>query len=173
MFLDTQNPSHNGEVATTRLRATRSRATRILAHILLVTALLLMGSEILTGDQAEAQQASFKVVVSSNNPLSEIDRDQLSKLFLKRARKSTAQPVDQSEASAVRENFSRSIHGRSVKAIKSYWLRMIFSGDASAPPELGSDQAVLSYLAANDNAIGYVDAKVPVPSNLRVVSIVD
>ena len=139
----------------------------------MVVALLHLATALFSEAEAVAQQSEFKVVVNADNPLSEIDRDQLSKLFLKRARKTEARPVDQSESSQVREAFSKEIHGRSVKAIKSYWLRMIFSGDASAPPELGSDQAVLSYIAANGDAIGYVGSDVAIPGNLKVVTVVN
>lgn len=168
MFLDKKNT-----LQVDTVDPVAARTGRLLARVVMVVAALHLATAFFSEAEAVAQQGEFKVVVSARNPLSEIDKDQLSKLFLKRARKSDAQPVDQSEDSQVRQVFSKEIHGRSVKAIKSYWLRMIFSGDASAPPELGSDQAVLSYIAANGDAIGYVGADVAIPGNLKEVAIID
>ena len=122
-------------------------------------------------------EGSFQIVVNTSNPISEIDKGQLSKLFLKRARSwennRVAQPVDQMESSSVRADFSKSVHGRSVKAIKSYWLRMIFSGDGSAPLELSSDSAVLSYVADNTDAVGYIAAGTQLPTGVKTLTVVD
>lgn len=87
-------------------------------------------------------------------------KEQASKLFLKKVTKwdngHPVLPVDLGAASAVRETFSREVHGKTVTAIKSYWQQKIFSGRDVPPPEKQSDAEVLAYAQANVDAIGYI-----------------
>jgi len=73
----------------------------------------------------------------------------------------------------VRQAFTEAIHGKKVTNIKGYWRKMIFSGDAAPPPELASDSEVLSFVAANDDAIGYVSEKAPVGDDIKILEITD
>ena len=65
-------------------------------------------------------------------------------------------PVDQGERSAVRDAFTRDVHGRSVASIKNYWQRQIFSGSKVPPPEVESDAQVLAHVKSTPGGIGYV-----------------
>jgi ABC-type phosphate transport system substrate-binding protein len=122
-----------------------------------------------------AQDTSFKIVVNTANPIASISKDDLSKLFLK---KSTTWkngreviPVDQSERSPVRENFSKNIHDRPVAAIKSYWQQQMFSGRSTPPTTKSSDGELLSFVQQNPDAIGYVSSSVAI-SGVKVVDII-
>ena len=124
-----------------------------------------------------AAQSSFQVVVSSANPSSSLESDQVARYFLKK----TTQwehglkivAIDQSSNSAVREAFSEQIHGKEVRAIKSYWQKLIFSGRQTPPLEAGSDREVLDFVRRNSGAIGYVRGETALGSGVKAVRIVD
>ncbi len=105
----------------------------------------------------------FKIIVNVSNPLAVIAKDQLSKLFLKKTTKwengTKALPLDQNEASSVRERFSKGVHNKGVTSVKSYWQKLIFSGRAVPPPVKSSDKEVVEYVKANPGAVGYVSEK--------------
>ena len=64
--------------------------------------------------------------------------------------------VDQRSTSNARQRFSDSVLRRSVAAVKNYWQQRIFSGRDLPPPELESDEAVVSYVVNHRGALGYV-----------------
>ena len=113
----------------------------------------------LPGDPAAAD-GEFILVVNAANPTTELERDRISKMFLKKVKRwdddEAVVAVDQPEKSTVREKFTREIHKKSVSAIKSYWQRMIFSGRDVGPPELTTDADVLEFVRNERGAIGYV-----------------
>ena len=115
----------------------------------------------------------FKVVVNSANPMSALTPPQVSRMLLKQETQwGTGQPVmpvDQLDRSPVRAAFSRTIHGREVTAVKSYWQRMIFSGTSVPPPEKANDDEVLAFVRANPGAIGYVSAAASLGSGVKAV----
>src|SRR5688572_2119531 len=79
----------------------------------------------------------FQVIVHRSNPVSSITRAELSAIYLKRLRSwprdNEIVPVDQPAKSRLREQFSRSIHGKSVAYVTRYWQRLIFAGRAIPP----------------------------------------
>lgn len=117
---------------------------------------------LLFGSHSQSQEkVLFKIIVHSDNPESELTRQEISKLFLKKRKKwknteDEVLPVDLSGDSPVRINFSKIVHGRKVSAIKSYWQKKIFSGRDIPPPELASDESVLKYIETQKFSIGYV-----------------
>ena len=102
----------------------------------------------------------FKVVVHPSNPAAAISRDQLAHIFLKKSTSwpggKRAVPVDQAEGSAVRIAFSKEVLQKSVSEVKAYWQQQIFSGRSVPPAEKASDGQVLSFVAGNELAVGYV-----------------
>ncbi len=107
-----------------------------------------------------ASAADFKVIVNSSNGSAKISKTDLNALFLKKMVKwgdgTPAAPVNQSKKSAVRDNFTTAVHGKSVAAVDSYWQQQIFSGRDVPPPEKSSDADVVAFVKANPGAIGYV-----------------
>ena len=126
--------------------------------ILLMTSL----SILLFGHLSVANETrTFKIIIHASNPESELTKQEISKLFLKKVKKwksskETVLPVDQVTDSPVRETFSKDIHGRKVASIKAYWQKQIFSGRGVPPEEKGSDKDVLEYVEKRVGAIGYV-----------------
>jgi ABC-type phosphate transport system substrate-binding protein len=118
---------------------------------------------------------AFLVVVNQSNPVSSLTRAELSAIFMKRARSwrggAEVLPVDQVTQSAIRERFSRSIHGKSVAYVTRYWQRLIFAGRGIPPPEAKSSAAVLDFVRAHHGAIGYIDSQTAVPDDVKVIEV--
>lgn len=144
---------------------------KIVSIASIVATCLLVASPILRAEDA----ARFKVVINAANPVAELSRTYVSKLFLKKVTRwddgSPVAPVDQAASSPVRDLFSTRVHDREVGRVESYWQRMIFSGRAIPPPELVSDEAVLGYVRENPYAIGYVGAQADLPPGVKAVRI--
>ena len=102
----------------------------------------------------------FRVIVHPDNPTSSLDREFVADVYLKRVTRwpdqQTVHPVDQHAAASVRQRFSDAVLKRSVTAVKRYWQQRIFSGRELPPPELDSDEAVVSFVLKHRGAIGYV-----------------
>jgi len=109
-----------------------------------------------------AAESEFKVIVNESNPTDSLDKDKISRLFLKKETKweggQQVLPVDQSEGSKVREAFTKEVHNKKVSAVNSYWQQMIFTGRAVPPPKKGSDEEVVEYVKSHPGAIGYVSS---------------
>lgn len=127
-----------------------------------------------------AETSDFKIVINEANATPPLSRALIAKIFLKKSTrwdswnsKERIIPVDQTEKSAVRESFSRSVHDKSVAAIKAYWQRMIFSGREAPPSEEGSDAAVLAFVAKNKGAIGYVSKGTALVAGVKELKFTD
>jgi hypothetical protein len=59
----------------------------------------------------------------------------------------------------VRRRFSDEVLHRSVSEVKSYWQQRIFSGRDVPPPELDTDDQVVTYVLRHAGAVGYVSAE--------------
>ena len=121
-----------------------------------------------------ATAQDYVIIVHSSNTESSITSSDLSKIFLKKQSNfkngTKAVPVDQTNESAVRESFSKEVMNRSISAMKNYWSQQLFSGSAIPPDELANDAAVISFVASNPGAIGYVSASADV-SGVKVLSV--
>ena len=126
---------------------------KMLITLLAVGALCLAGS-------AGAETRGYKLVVNKANPATALAKADVAKMFMRQAVKwpsgEAVEPVDQSPAAGVRERFSQDIHGKAVGAVQSAWQRVIFSGRGVPPPEVGSDEAVIAFVAEHPGGIGYV-----------------
>ena len=140
--------------------------------LLIITLLL---TTIGPGSPLTAQGASFKVVVNDSNPATAMSKTEISRLLLKKTtrweRGNKVEPVDQLPKSSVRVAFSQAVLGKDVDKIKSYWQAQLFSGKASAPPELASDADILDYVRRNAGAIGYVSKSASLGDGVKVLEV--
>lgn len=161
----------------TDMLASAARKKRLPGVTRRVLVLTLSGLLFAAGPSTAQGAAVFKVVVQASNSVSSLPEKEVSRLFLKKTIKWAGGikvlPVDQLEKSTVREAFSREVHGKDVRAIKSYWQTMLFAGRATPPPELASDAEILSYVRSNSGAIGYVSKGTGVGDGVKVVTISD
>ncbi len=123
---------------------------------------------------AFAQDAPFKIVANTPNPVTALPRAQLSQMFMKKVAVwpdgQKVLPVDQAESSPIRKAFSSQVHRQDTSVVKAYWLRQVFSGRLIPPAEVSSDAEVLTFVKANAGAIGYVSASTPTGS-VKVVGL--
>src|SRR6185503_1062255 len=119
---------------------------------------------------------SYRIIVNGANPASELNVQEVARLFLKTVRRwdsgAAVQPVDQTLTSPVRQTFTREVLGQTSGQLQEYWLRQTFSGREVPPPVRASDEAVLEYVLGAEGAIGYVSAGVSLPAGVKAVTVV-
>jgi ABC-type phosphate transport system substrate-binding protein len=125
--------------------------------------LLLAGSSLL------AQSNNYKVIVNNANSVNSMTKKEVSNLFLKKTTKWSSgekvQPVDLVDTSAIRQGFSKGVHGRKVSSIKAYWQKEIFSGRNVPPAEKKTEREVLQFVSNNPGAVGYVSGSAILGNN--------
>ncbi len=66
--------------------------------------------------------------------------------------------IDLPEDSTDRTAFTSMLLGKSVSSLKAQWAAKLFSGRATPPKVVGSDDDVKRAVAGNKNAVGYIKA---------------
>lgn len=125
---------------------------------------------------AGGAQAQVAVVVGAKSATAAMTADQVASIFLGKSNQlpsgAAAAAADLPESAAVREQFYTKVTGKSSAQVKAGWSRLVFSGKASPPKELASAADVKSFVAANPDAIGYIE-KSAVDGSVKVVLNVD
>ena len=128
-----------------------------------------VASQLLAAAGAFAQVA---VVVNPKSPLASMTAEQVSGIFLGKSNTlpsgNTALPTDLPDTAPAREIFYTKVTGKSPAQVKAAWSRLVFSGKATPPKELGSSADVKKFVAANPDGIGYIE-KSAVDSSVKVV----
>jgi ABC-type phosphate transport system substrate-binding protein len=65
-------------------------------------------------------------------------------------------PINREAGSQARELFSQRLFGQDSRRAAAYWNQRYFEAGEFPPATLASDEAVLRFVAGNENAIGYV-----------------
>lgn len=114
---------------------------------------------------ASAFAQSVAVIVNPKNA-SAPSADQISNIFLGKSNDLVG--VDLPDGSAAREAFYQKVTGKDGAQLKAYWAKLVFTGKAQPLKEFASDAEVKKFVAANPNAIGYID-KGAVDGSVKVV----
>ncbi len=97
--------------------------------------------------------------------------EELAEIYLKKRRfwddGAPILPLNQPPGTTARESFSRRVLGGTSQSFAEYWNEQYFHG-IFPPATLSSDEAVKRYVAAERNAIGYIEAT-DVDDTVRVV----
>jgi ABC-type phosphate transport system substrate-binding protein len=113
---------------------------------------------------AAASAADVVVIVSAKNSATTMTADDIANIYLG---KSTAmKPVD--NATPVRAQFYTQVARKDEAQVKAIWSKLVFTGKATPPKELPSSAEVVKAVAADPNAIGYVE-KAAVDGSVKVV----
>lgn len=122
-------------------------------------------------------QGGFKVIVNETNPHTELTREAVSRIFLKKTSTwssgKPATPVDLVESSAARMAFSRAVLRMDVAAVKGYWQSAIFSGRGVPPSAKALDSDVIAFVRDTPGAIGYVRGNAVIDEGVKVLRIVE
>ena len=142
--------------------------------LLIRLAILATAGALVAAPRVAPAQDGVRVIVNPATPASELTRDQVSRLFLKKVRHWSGgvpvAPVDLDDDSPTRAAFSRAVHRRSVDLIRQYWEQQIFSGRNVPPPDKATDAAVVAFVRTTPGAIGYVSPDADV-RGVKVVEI--
>ncbi len=106
--------------------------------------------------------ADIAVIVNPVNGGVTLTRSDIQEIFLgvqgKLPNGASVYPVDQAANQPIRQRFYELVAGKSPVQMQSYWSRLIFTGKGNPPQVLSNGEAVMSHVASNKNAIGYIDA---------------
>ncbi len=124
---------------------------------------------VLTAGVARPAEVTIAVIVhpSREAPLS---RQDVARMFLRKQRfwadGSPILPLNRDAGSELRESFSFAVFGVATTGLATYWNQQYFLGTLP-PATLHSSEAVRRYVAAEPNAIGYVETGI-VDESVRV-----
>ncbi|MBT9608531.1 MAG: hypothetical protein IV110_00635 [Aquabacterium sp.] len=125
---------------------------------------------------AHAASAQVAVIVHPKSAIASLSPEQVSAIFLGKSSTlpsgSVAAPVDLPDGSPVHEQFYTKATGKTSAQVKATWARLTFSGKATPPKELGSSADVKKFVAANPDAIGYIE-KSAVDGTVKAVLTID
>ena len=110
--------------------------------------------------------AEIVVVVNPKAAEASMTKDQVAQFFLG---KSTAMtPVDQPDSAPVRAEFYKKVTDKEASQVKALWSKLVFTGKATMPKEVGDSAAVKKAVAADPKAIGYIE-KSAVDASVKVI----
>lgn len=117
-------------------------------------------------------RADIYVVVQSGNPQKSMTQKEALDLYTGRSRTfpngDFALMFDMPRDSPQRAAFYQALTGMNLAQINSYWSRLMFSGQTMPPQGLPNEQAMVSIVARNPSAIGYLGQE-PTDKSLRTV----
>ena len=105
--------------------------------------------------------ADVVAVVSSTSTITSLSNAQVTDIFLGKVNRfpngTPAVPIDQAEGSPARDEFYATFAGKSPAQVKSLWAKIIFTGRGQPPKAVSNSIEVRKLLAANPQAIGYIE----------------
>ncbi len=114
---------------------------------------------------AGAAHADVVVIVHPHNP-THMGAAQVAQIYL--GRLDMLKPVDQLGNTELRAEFYRKVAGMDLAQVKAAWSKLIFTGRATPPRELTGSAAVKRAVAADLDAIGYIE-RADLDSSVRVL----
>ena len=116
--------------------------------------------------------AEVVVIVSAKSHVNSLSAEQTARIFLGKVSNfpdgEEAVPIDQPQGRTVRDEFYKKIVHKSASQVAAYWAKVIFTGDGRPPVMLENNAAVRRAVAANPNAIGYIE-KTSVNKSVKVI----
>lgn len=120
-------------------------------------------------------EADLYVIVNKNNAVQQLDKKQLVDLYMGRlsffSTGARVLTIDLASDDKNREVFYRVLIDKSVSEVNAYWARLLFTGRATPPFRVDSEQEVINFIKNNDSAIGYVSKAALTPS-VKVVYVI-
>lgn len=129
---------------------------------------------LLIGALSVFSHAAFADVAVIVNPANgnALDESAIKKIYLGKSKSfddgTKVNPVNQ-DGTGVADEFNDKVVGKSGSQLNAYWSKLVFTGKGTPPEKLANDKAVLDFVAANPDAIGYVDAA-SVTDSVKVVA---
>lgn len=114
--------------------------------------------------------ADVVVVVSSKSSVAALSKEQVADLYLGKSQElggGSAALFDLPDGS-VKDAFYDKATGRSLSQIKATWSKLLFNGKGLPPKEAANPGELKKAIAANPNAVGYLDSGA-VDASVKVV----
>jgi ABC-type phosphate transport system substrate-binding protein len=99
--------------------------------------------------------AEVVVIVNPKAADASMTKDQVAQFFL--GKSSAMTPIDQSESAPIRAEFYKKVTDKEASQVKSLWSKLVFTGKATMPKEVGDSAAVKKAVASDPKAIGYIE----------------
>ncbi|WP_374586593.1 hypothetical protein [Pseudoduganella sp.] len=112
-----------------------------------------------------ALAAEIVVIVNPKNPATRMFSEQAAQFFLGKSTLFT--PIEHTEG-PLRNEFSQKVLGKDSAQVKSQWSKLVFTGKGTAPKEYASSAEVKKAVAADVQAIGYIE-KSAVDDSVKVI----
>lgn len=120
-------------------------------------------------------QAQVAVIVNPKSGASGLSAEQVASMFMGKTNSlpgGLSQAVDLPEGNPAREQFYTKAAGKTGSQVKATWARLAFSGKATPPKEMATAADVKKFVAANADAVGYIE-KSAVDGSVKVVLSLD
>lgn len=123
---------------------------------------------------SSADPPSYVVIVHPKNPVDEVDRAFLRRVYLKKATSweagGTIRPVDLPRNAKARDRFTREVIKKTPAQLRRYWSQQVFSGKGTPPKQVDSADEVIDYVLEHRGAVGYLPGDVD-PGGAKVVEL--
>src|SRR5476649_916874 len=119
----------------------------------------------LWGAAVAASATEIVVIVNPKNPATRMFGEQAAQFFLGKSTLFT--PIEHTDG-PLRNEFYKKVLDKDSTQVKAIWSKLVFTGKASAPKELGSSADVKKAVAADPQAIGYIE-KSQVDDTVKVI----
>ncbi|SHG99013.1 hypothetical protein [Massilia sp. CF038] len=110
--------------------------------------------------------AEIVVIVNPKNPASRMFSEQAAQFFL--GKSSLFTPIEYDDGVAIRNEFHTKVLQKDSAQVKAIWSKLVFTGKGTAPKEYKSAAEVKKAVAADPQAIGYID-KSAVDDSVKVI----
>jgi hypothetical protein len=102
---------------------------------------------------------AVNVIVHPSNT-ADLDKSSIARIFLGKAKSfpdgSSVTPLDQSEGSAITNDFNSKVLGRSASQLKAYWSKRVFTGKGTPPKKVATDAEIIEMVSKNPDMIAYI-----------------
>lgn len=115
--------------------------------------------------QTGMAQAEVAVIVNAGASAAPSQAD-VANIFL--GKNKSLKGVDQKDWNPTKEKFYTSVTNKNEAQLKSYWSGLVFTGKGQPLPSVAGDADVVAKVAAEADAIGYVD-KAAVTDQVKVL----
>lgn len=116
--------------------------------------------------------ADIAVITNPDMPVTSMSREEIYRIYLGKMKflpsGAKITPVDQRPGASARSQFYANVMRKSETEMKSYWSRVVFTGQGQPPLQESDDQAVKNFVAKTPSALGYID-KSAVDDSVKVV----
>ena len=116
--------------------------------------------------------ADIVVIVNPKSGVDLLSKDDVIDIFMGRNRQLSsgipALPLDLPDTSVERENFYARLTGKSISEINAYWARLHFTGRATPPALVRSQEEAIQKVIDNRSSLAYV-SRSKISAQVKVV----